>query len=36
MGHSSQHLTLFTLGLQHVPSRKVEVALCVKDVGHGK
>ena len=32
----SQCLALFTLGRRHVPSRKVEVALCVKDVGHGK
>ena len=31
----SQCLALFTLGRRHVPSRKVEAALCVKDVGHG-
>jgi hypothetical protein len=24
------------LGRRHVPSRKVEATLCVKDVGHGK
>jgi hypothetical protein len=36
MGHSCQCLTLFTLDRRHEPSRKVEVALCVKDVGHGK
>jgi hypothetical protein len=32
----SQCLALFTLGRKHVPSRKVEAALCVKDVGHGR
>jgi hypothetical protein len=29
----SQCLALFTLGRRHVPSRKVEAALCLKDVG---
>jgi hypothetical protein len=32
----SQCLALFTLGGRHVPSRKVEATLCVKDMGHGK
>jgi hypothetical protein len=36
MGHSYQCLALYTLGHGHVPSRKVEAALCVKDVRHGK
>jgi hypothetical protein len=36
MGHSYQCLALFTLSRGHVPSRKVEAALCVKDVGHDK
>jgi hypothetical protein len=36
MGHSCRCLTLFTLGRRHVPIRKVEATLCVKDVGHGK
>jgi hypothetical protein len=36
MGHFCQCLALFTLDRRHVPSRKVEAALCVKDVGHGK
>jgi hypothetical protein len=36
MGHSYQCLALFTLGHRHVPSRKVDAAQCVKDVGHGK
>jgi hypothetical protein len=36
MGHSCQCLALFTLDRRHVPCRKVEAALCVKDVGHGK
>jgi hypothetical protein len=36
MGHSCRCLTLFTLGHGHVLSRKVEAALCVKDVGHDK
>jgi hypothetical protein len=35
MGHSCQCLALFTLGRRYVPSRKVEAALCIKDVGHG-
>jgi hypothetical protein len=34
MGHSYPCLALFTLDCQ--PSRKVEVALCINDVGHGK
>jgi hypothetical protein len=29
MGHSCQCPTLFTLGRRHVPSRKVEAALCI-------
>jgi hypothetical protein len=36
MGHSCQCLALFTLGRRHVPCRKVEAALRVKDVRHGK
>jgi hypothetical protein len=36
MGHSYQCLALFTLGHQHVPCRKVEAALRIQDVGHGK
>jgi hypothetical protein len=32
----SQCLALFTFSRRHVPSRKVEATLCVKDVGHGK
>jgi hypothetical protein len=36
MGHSCQCLALFTIGRRHVPSRKVEAALSVKYVGHGK
>jgi hypothetical protein len=36
MGHSCRCLTLFTLSRRHVPSRKVETTLCIKDVGHDK
>jgi hypothetical protein len=36
VGHSCQCMALFILGRRHVPSRKVKVVLCVKDVGHGK
>jgi hypothetical protein len=36
MGHPCQRLAFVTLSRQHVPRQKVEAALCVKDVGHGK
>jgi hypothetical protein len=36
MGHPYQHLAYVTLNRRHVLRRKVEDALCVKDVEHGK